>query len=75
MISISSDGFTAESASSSTSTRGSRDERAGERDALALAARDGEAAVADDAVEPAVHLLDDLVGAGGAQCRRPARRR
>ena len=67
MISISSDGFTAESASSSTSTRG-----------FATSARASEMRwrwppdtvrprSPTDAVEATVHLLDHLVGAGGAQ--------
>ena len=64
MISISSDGFTAERVVEDEHARMGH-EGAGERHALALATRNGEPTVADDAVE-AAELVDHFVGAGGA---------
>ena len=66
-ISSSSDGFTALRASSSTSTRGGDTNARAERDALALPARQGEAAVAEHAAETAVEPVDHVVGRGGGE--------
>ena len=49
-------------ASSRSRIRGFGENRARDRDALALAAREPDAALADDRVVPLLELLDELVG-------------
>ena len=66
-ISCSSDGFTAESASSRMSTRGRATSARDERDPLALTAGQGEAAVTDVPVEATLELGDHLTDSGGVQ--------
>ena len=60
---------TAEVASSSTRTAGIGEDRAGEGDALALAAGERQTALADHGVEAVGQRLDELERAGGGRGR------